>query len=173
MLQWLFNPHANPKTSTCIWVAVSELSTFSFPSLSLPLRVDAVLKDVQVVSGCYGDDILSWVPSHVQDLLGEVQAIHTHISTTTLPSSVHTPGPQHRPGLAAFSPGLQCDASPCLPVKHPEEAIVGSCHDHAKKRRGEDNEVLNRKRQLDVIQQGSGKQEEEEKRGTILETGID
>lgn len=128
-----------------VWAAVRQsikspclpLSTFLSLSLSLRLRVDTILEDVQVVGGCYGNDILRWVPSHVQDFLGKVQAINAHISATTLTTSIHTPGPQHSPGLTAFSPGLQGYASPRLPVKHPEEAVVRSCHDHAGERRGE------------------------------------
>lgn len=99
--------------------------------MSLPLRlgVDAILEDVQVVGGCYGDDILRWMPSHVQDFLGEVQAVDAHISTATLATSVHPPGPQYGPWLATLSPSLQRYASTRLPVKHPEEAVVGAGHD--------------------------------------------
>lgn len=35
------------------------------PSLPLRLGVDAILEDVQVVCGCYGNDILRRMPSHV------------------------------------------------------------------------------------------------------------
>lgn len=34
--------------------------------------VDLVLKDVEVVGGCYSDDVLMWVPRGVKDLLAEV-----------------------------------------------------------------------------------------------------
>ena len=104
------------------------------------IRVDTILEDVQVVGGCYGDDVLRWVPSHVQDFLGEVQAINAHVSTATLTTSVHSPGPQHSPRLAAFPPCLQGYASPRLPVKHPEEAVVCPCHDDAE--RGEEMDIM-------------------------------
>lgn len=71
------------------------------------------------------------MPSHVQDFLGEVQAVDAHVSTATLAASVHPPGPQHGPGLAALPPSLQRYASARLPVKHPEEAVVGPGHDDA------------------------------------------
>lgn len=101
------------------------------PSLPLRLGTDAILEDVQVVCGCYGNDILGGMPSHVQDFLAEVQAVNAHVSAATLTASVHPPGAQHGPGLATLSPGLQRYASPRLPVKHPEEAIVRPGHDDA------------------------------------------
>lgn len=67
----------------------------------------------------------------MQDFLGEVQAIDAHIAPATFTASVHTAGSQYSPGLAALSPGLQGYASACLPVEHPEEAVVRPCHNHA------------------------------------------
>lgn len=34
--------------------------------------VDLVLEDVEVVRGCYGDDVFMWVPRRVEDFLAEV-----------------------------------------------------------------------------------------------------
>lgn len=34
--------------------------------------VDLVLEDVEVVCGCYGDDVFMWVPRRVEDFLAEV-----------------------------------------------------------------------------------------------------
>lgn len=73
------------------------------------------------------------MPCHVQDFLGEVQAVNAHISAATLAASVHPPGPQHGPGLATLSPSLQRYASPRLPVKHLEETVVRPRHDDAEK----------------------------------------
>lgn len=101
-----------------------------FPSLRL--SVDPILEDVQVVGGCYGDDVLRRVPSHVQDLFSEVQAVNPDVATAPLAPCVHPPGPQHCPRLAALPPGLQGHASTSLPVKHPEEAIVRPRHDHTR-----------------------------------------
>lgn len=103
-------------------------------SLHLCLWVDTILEDVQIVGGSYGNDILRWVPSHVQNFLSEVQAVNAHISTATLTASIHSPGPQHCPRLAALSPSLKCYASPCLPVKHPEETVVRTGHDDTEER---------------------------------------
>lgn len=110
-------------------------------SLCLRLRVDSILEDVQVVGGCYGDDILRWVPSHVQDFLRKVQTIHADVSAAALTAGVNSPGPQHGPRLAAFSPSLQGHTAARLPVKHAEEAVVCPCHDDAEERTDADNEM--------------------------------
>lgn len=34
--------------------------------------VDLVLEDVEVVGGCYSDDVFMWVPRRVEDFLAEV-----------------------------------------------------------------------------------------------------
>lgn len=107
-------------------------SSFPFLSLCLSVWVYAILKDVQVVGGGYGDYILRRVPRHVQDFLGEVQAVHAHVASTTFTTGIHAPSPQHSPRLAALPPGLQRHTSPRLPIEHPEEAVVGTRHDHAR-----------------------------------------
>lgn len=112
-------------------VSVSKELLATPPSLCLCVGVDSILEYVQVVGGCYGDDILWWVPGHVQDLFGKVQTIHSNVSAAPLAASVNSPGPQHSPRLAAFPPGLQGHSSARLPVEHPEEAVVRPSHDDA------------------------------------------
>lgn len=51
------------------------------------LRVEFVLEDVQVVGGSNSDDVLSRVPGRVEDLLGEIQAVHADVVLTALSSS--------------------------------------------------------------------------------------
>lgn len=151
-------PGAFSKTSKYMWVIICQsvkapwLPLSVSPSLCVRLRADTILEDVQVVGGCYGDDVLRWVPSHVQDFLTKVQAINAHISTATLTASIHSPGPQHGPRLATFSPSLQGHAPPCLPVKHPEEAVVSPCHDDAEERIDENNEMSYWEGQVNAIQ---------------------
>lgn len=58
------------------------------PGADCPL-VDLVLEDVEVVGGCYGDDVLVWVPRSVEDLLAEVQAVDADLILTTLPTYAH------------------------------------------------------------------------------------
>lgn len=135
-----------PKMPKRMWVVicVSQSKPLPLPrppSLCLRLRVDSILEDVQVVGGCYGDDILRWVPSHVQDFLRKVQTIHADVSAAALTAGVNSPGPQHSPRLAAFSPSLQGHTTASLPVKHAEEAVVCPCHDDAEERTDADNEM--------------------------------
>jgi hypothetical protein len=50
---------------------------------------DLVLEDVEVVTGCHGDDVFLWVPGGVEDLLTEVQTVNSHLVFTTLPTHTH------------------------------------------------------------------------------------
>ena len=54
--------------------------------------VDFVLEDVEVVCGCYGDDVLMRVPRGVKDLLAEVKAVHADLILPTLPTYTHLSG---------------------------------------------------------------------------------
>lgn len=47
------------------------------------LIVEFVLEDVQVVGGSDGYDVLRRVPGCVEDLLGEVQAVHADVVLPT------------------------------------------------------------------------------------------
>lgn len=116
-------------------MSVSKRSVGRLPSLRLHVGVDSILEYIQVVGGRDGDDVLEWVPGHVQDLFGEVQTIHADVSAAPLAAGVNPPGPQHSPRLAALPPGLQGHSSARLPVEHPEEAVVRPSHDDAEGRR--------------------------------------
>lgn len=136
----------------CNVVFCLPLSTFPSLSLCLCLRVNAILEDVQVIGGRDSNDVLRRMPGHMQYFLSEVQAIDAHVSTATLTASIHATGPQHSPRLAALPPGFQGDASPSLPIKHPEEAVVRPCHDHADETETRDtdyNEGIERNREKD------------------------
>lgn len=100
------------------------------------VRIDLILEDVQVVGGRNGDDILGWVPGRVQDLLGEVQAVHTDVITPPLAAHTHAPGLEHGPGFAALSGGLQGHIPLGVAVEHAEEVVVGPGHDDTGERRG-------------------------------------
>lgn len=100
------------------------------------LRVEFVLEDVQVVGGGDGDDVLGRVPGCMEDLLGEVQAVHTDVVLPALSSSrADSPRLQDRSGFAAFSRCLQGHVAFGVPVEHAEEVVVGSGHNHAEKRK--------------------------------------
>lgn len=81
----------------------SFVSTADIRSL-MHLRVEFVLEDVQVVGGSDGDDVLARVPGCMEDLLGEVQAVHTDVVLPALSSgSTDPPRLQDCPGFAALS----------------------------------------------------------------------
>lgn len=115
------------------------------PAVAAPARppvhlvhvgVHLVLEDVQVVGGRDGDDVLGWVPGRVQDLLGEVQAVHADVVPSPLAAHAHPPRLEHCPGLAALPRRLQRHIPLGVPVKHAEEVVVGSGHDDAGGRTG-------------------------------------
>lgn len=67
------------------------------------LGVEFVLEDVEIVSGSDGNDVLVRVPSRMEDLLGEVQAVHTDIILPAFSSrGANPPRLQHGPGFAAL-----------------------------------------------------------------------
>lgn len=81
----------------------SFVSTADFRSL-MHLRVEFVLEDVQVVGGGDGDDVLIRMPGCVEDLLGEVQAVHTDVVLPALSSSgTDPPWLKDSSGFAALS----------------------------------------------------------------------
>lgn len=103
------------------------------------LGIEFVLEDVQVVGGGDGDDVLVRVPRRVEDLLGEVQAVHTDVVLPALPpGSADPPRLQDGSGFAALPRRLQGHVAFGVPVEHAEEVVVRSCHDHAgrERRRG-------------------------------------
>lgn len=99
------------------------------------LRVEFVLEDVQVVGGGDGDDVLARVPGRVEDLLGEVQAVHADVVLPALSSGgADPPRLQDSSGFAALSRRLQGHVAFGVPVEHAEEVVVGSGHDHTEER---------------------------------------
>lgn len=102
------------------------------------LRVEFVLKDVQVVGGSNSNDVLSRVPGRVEDLLGEVQAVHADVIFPPLPSGcADPPGLQDSSGLAALPRCLQGHVAFGVAVKHAKEVVVCSGHNHTAQRRGQ------------------------------------
>lgn len=58
---------------------------------ALASLVDFVLEYVQVVGGSHGDNVLRRVPGRVQDLLIEVQTVHTNLVLLSLTACTHFP----------------------------------------------------------------------------------
>lgn len=98
---------------------------------SVHLGVELVLEDVEVVGGGDGDDVLRRVPGRVEDLLGEVQAVHADVVLPALPAGgAHPPWLQDGPGFAALPGRLQGHVTLGVPVEHAEEVVIGARHDH-------------------------------------------
>lgn len=89
----------------------------------------SILKDVQVVAGSDGDDVVRGMPRRVQDLLPEVQAVHTDIILPPLLPHTHTARPEHSAPLTHLPARLQSHITPTRTVKHPKEIIVRPRHD--------------------------------------------
>lgn len=91
--------------------------------------VDFVLEYVQVVGGSHGNNVVGRMPGRVQNLLIEVQTVHTDLVLLPLPSWTHSPGLQTGSRLAVLSGSFQGHVPPRVSVKHPEEVVVGPRHD--------------------------------------------
>lgn len=87
------------------------------------------LKYIEVVCGSNCNNILLWVPCSMQDFFVEVQAINTDFIFLSLASCAHFPWLQHSPWFHVVSTCLQRHILLLLPVKHPEEIVVGPSHD--------------------------------------------
>lgn len=92
-------------------------------------RAVSVLKDEQVVVGCDGDDVVCGMPRCVQDLLPEVQAVHTDIIVPPLLPHTHAARPENSAPLTNLPARLQSHITLTGSVKHPEEIIIRPCHD--------------------------------------------
>lgn len=94
------------------------------------LGVQFVLKNVQIIGGSNGDDVLSRVPRRMEDLLGKVQAVHADVVLTALPSGgADPPRLEDSPGFAALPGRFQGHVTLGVPVEHAEEVVVSSRHD--------------------------------------------
>lgn len=91
--------------------------------------VDFVLEYIQVIGGSHSNNVVVGVPSRVQNLLIEVQTIHTDLVLLPLPAWTHSPRLQTGSRLAVLSGSFQGHVPPRVSVKHPEEVVVGPCHD--------------------------------------------
>lgn len=122
--------------------------------------VDLVLKDVEVVGGGNGDDVLGRVPGGVQDLLVEVQAVHADLVLAALAANAHFARLENGPRLAVLARGLQRHVALGVAVEHAEEVVVRAGHDYAAPRRKQrrDN-VRKRALQTDGLHKMTGMSE--------------
>lgn len=104
-------------------------------SCVVPVVAVPVLKDVEVVAGRDGDDVVRRVPGGVEDFLSEVQTVHTDVAVPLLPSHTHAARPEHGPALTHLPTRLQSHVPPAGPVKHPEEVVIRACHDDTRRKK--------------------------------------
>ena len=79
------------------------------------------------------------MPGRVEDLLGEVQAVHADVVLPPLPPRrADPPWLQDSSGFAALPRRLQGYVPFGVAVEHAEEVVVGSGHDHTEKRKRRD-----------------------------------
>lgn len=132
-------PDNNVHSSIVVCLGVNSLESSADIWPLMHLRVEFVLEDVQVVGGSDGNDVLTRVPGRVEDLLGEVQAVHADVIFPALsPRGTDPPRLQDSSGFAALPRCLQSHVAFGVAVEHAEEVVVGACHDDAgQKRRGD------------------------------------
>lgn len=95
------------------------------------LRVEFVLKYVQVVGGSDSNDVLVGMPGGVEDLFGKVQTVHADVVFPPLPAGgADSPRFEDGSGFAALSRCFKRHVPLGVAVEHAEEVVVGSRHDH-------------------------------------------
>lgn len=91
----------------------------------------SVLKNVEVVAGCDGNDVFFGMPGGMEDFLPEVQTVHAYVRLFSFLAHAHPARLQDGPPLTHLPTGLQSHVTQTRPVKHSEVVVVSACHDHA------------------------------------------
>lgn len=65
----------------------------------------------------------------MQDLFAKVQTVDADLVFSPLAPHAHFSGFEDSPGFAVFPRGLKRHIPLGVSVKHPEEVVVGPCHD--------------------------------------------
>lgn len=87
------------------------------------------MEEVQVISSCYGQDVLPGVPRRVEDLAVEVEAVHADLVLFPLAPRADPPRLQDLQRFRVLAGGLQRDVAARVAVEYPEEVVVGAGHD--------------------------------------------
>lgn len=120
--------------------------SWSWRLTSLKFRIQFLLEYIKVIDCCQGNNIILRMPGGVEDLSAEVQAVHPDLVPLTPASRAHPPGLEGVARGAVFPGGLQCQVLLGVAIKHPEEVVVGACHDlTVTKRKMRVNDVQNYK----------------------------
>ena len=72
----------------------------------------------------------------MQDLFAKVQTVDTDLIFSPLAPDAHFAWFQDSSGFAVFPRGLKGNIAFGVSVKHPEEVVVGACHDDTARQRG-------------------------------------
>ena len=85
------------------------------------------MKEIQIVCCCNCQNIVPRVPLCMQDLPVEVQTVHAHLILALPARGGDALVAQHPAQSAHVSGRLVAVVCLCLPVKDPEEIVVGAC----------------------------------------------
>lgn len=91
----------------------------------------SVLKNIEVVAGSDGDDVVFGVPGGVEDFLAEVQTVHADVCLFPLPAHTHPSRLQDRPALTQLPAGLQSHIASARSIKHSKVVVVSPGHYNA------------------------------------------
>ena len=87
------------------------------------------MEDEEIVGGCQSHHLVRRVPSNVEDLLVEVEAVDAHLVLLPLAALADPPVPEGLPELEAVSGRLQGRVPLRLSVEDLEETVVRAGHD--------------------------------------------
>lgn len=108
------------------------------------MLVQFILKNVQIVGGGYGDDVVQRMPGCVDNLFTEVQTVDTDLVLFALPTCAYFPRLEDGSWPTVFPRRFVRHVLLITSVKHPEEVIVRARHHNAAERTGDEELVVSR-----------------------------
>lgn len=91
--------------------------------------IQFLLEYVKVIDCRQCNNVILRMPGGVEDLSAEVQAVHADLVPLASAPRTHTPGLEREAGGAALPRGLEGRVALGVPIKHPEEVVIGPSHD--------------------------------------------
>lgn len=95
------------------------------------------MKEIEIICGSYGQDIVLGVPFCMQDLAVEVQTLHTDFILSLSPCRGHSLVAENSSQSGHISRRLITILTVRLPVKYPEEIVVCTSYDFTENRRSQ------------------------------------
>lgn len=92
------------------------------------MLVQFILKNVQIVGGGYGDDVVQRMPGCVDNLFAEVQTVHTDFILFALPTCAYFARLEDGSRPTVFPRRFVGHVLLIASVEHPEEVIVRTRH---------------------------------------------